>query len=405
MTDGVPTAGETDASRLSGKLETLRGAGVQRVDAIAVGGIRDDGVLRKITHGSMPKDGAVLDAQSGPDEVARRLALSTTSKLPIKVEGASFWYPKTVDGLQPGDEVLVYAELSSEGGKGSPTVTVGDGKPQALTLRSAPQPLVERAFAQAKIASLVEAGGDENKAEIVRLSTTHRVLSPHTALLVLETDVDYRRFGIDRTAKLDILTVDDGRVAVKHSSRFGEPSDDDEAKEKNAGPTTGDSRDRKAGGTGTRARGEEGRMGANADPAPPPPGALATATAAAPPTDNAAAPLTTPTIAERPDVPQGGTRARALREAQEFGMIGSLSASDQPSQGQAAATTAPMASGAPAPRRAAAPRAIEDGDTLDGFGNGLGHGGGGRVGPGASRPAPRAEPTNRPQGYYRVRSP
>ena len=33
------------------------------------------------------------------------------------------------------------------------------------------------------------------------------MLSPHTALLVLETDSDYRRFNIDRTAKVDILAV------------------------------------------------------------------------------------------------------------------------------------------------------------------------------------------------------
>ncbi|MBL8606101.1 MAG: hypothetical protein JNL38_02225, partial [Myxococcales bacterium] len=304
MSDGVPTAGETDPARLAGKLEALRAAGVKRVDAVAVGGIRDDGVLRKLTRGAMPSDGVVLGAELGAEEIARRLALGTTSKVPIKVEGASFWYPKTVDGLQPGDEVLVYAELTSQ----SPKVVVGDRPPQALSPRAAPRPLVERAFAQAKIASLYESGADANKAEIVRLSTSHRVLSPFTAMLVLETDADYRRFGIDRNANVDILTVEDGRVALKRSSRAGEADDDEQ------------------GGTGTRAKGEEGRMGRAQN------GAAATATAAAPqtaPRDESAVAgprggVDVPTE-QRPAPPAPGqARAEALREAAEFGMIGSL---------------------------------------------------------------------------------
>lgn len=49
---------------------------------------------------------------------------------------------------------------------------------------------------------------------IVALSLEHRVLSKHTALLVLETEADYARFKINRTALADILTVKDGAVAV-----------------------------------------------------------------------------------------------------------------------------------------------------------------------------------------------
>jgi tetratricopeptide (TPR) repeat protein len=42
----------------------------------------------------------------------------------------------------------------------------------------------------------------------VKVSTTHRVLSPMTALVVLETEADYARSGIDRKALVDILVVD-----------------------------------------------------------------------------------------------------------------------------------------------------------------------------------------------------
>jgi tetratricopeptide (TPR) repeat protein len=55
-------------------------------------------------------------------------------------------------------------------------------------------------------------GGDGDLGEALRkqaieLSTRYRVLCPFTALLVLETEADYARFGIERKALSDILTV------------------------------------------------------------------------------------------------------------------------------------------------------------------------------------------------------
>src|SRR5262249_21714373 len=42
------------------------------------------------------------------------------------------------------------------------------------------------------------------------------VLSPYTALLVLETDDDYARFKVDRRALVDVLSVEQGRLALLH---------------------------------------------------------------------------------------------------------------------------------------------------------------------------------------------
>ena len=60
---------------------------------------------------------------------------------------------------------------------------------------------------------LLAAGHDVMTVMVVSLSVKHRVLSDYTALLVLETEADYARFGIDRRALADILVVKDGRVA------------------------------------------------------------------------------------------------------------------------------------------------------------------------------------------------
>lgn len=218
LTDGVATAGEIDAQKLRRKVETLREVGVKRMDAIAIGGIRDDAFLRTVVRGVLDRDGVVLDAKLGAEAIARRLGEATSSGVPVKVEGARWSWPVTLDGLQAGDEVLVFAEVDA----GAPVRIDVGGQQFTPDLRTAERPLVERAWAQAKIQSLVEAPEDSparTKERIIALSTRHRVLSPHTALLVLETDWDYRRFGIDRTATLDILSVRDGRVAVTQSER------------------------------------------------------------------------------------------------------------------------------------------------------------------------------------------
>jgi tetratricopeptide (TPR) repeat protein len=216
--DGVATAGEIDAQKLRDKVQALRDAGVDRMDAIAMGGIRDDAFLRTVVRGVLDRDGVVLDAKLGAEALARRLGEATSSGVPVKVEGATWSWPEKLDGLQAGDEVMVYAQIDAQ----KPVkISVG---PQTVSpdLRTIDRPLVERAWAQAKIQSLIEApleNAAKTKQDIVALSTRHRVLSPHTAMLVLETDGDYRRFGIDRNATADILTVKDGRIAVTQANR------------------------------------------------------------------------------------------------------------------------------------------------------------------------------------------
>lgn len=273
VTDGVTTVGETDANKLAGVVEALAGAGVERLDAIAVGSIRDDAFLRRIAGKTLAKSGVVLQAERGAEVIARRLGEATSRNVPITIEGARWSYPRELDGMQAGDEVLVYAEFSEP----RPVVVKAGGREFHPAPRKVERPLLERSWAKAKIESLVSTplsqGEEATKRAIVDLSTKHRVISPHTSFLVLETEQDYERFHIDRRAKVDILTVADGRVAVVKRSRTGEDDDDE-----------------RGGGTGSRAKGEEGRMGANEDP--------------------------------------HIRRQQRLAEAQEFGMIGILPSDD-----------------------------------------------------------------------------
>ncbi|MHB8875352.1 MAG: VIT domain-containing protein [Myxococcaceae bacterium] len=222
VTDGVATAGNTEGGELAALVKGLKAAGVTRLDAVAVGGIRDESALHLLVTAGLAHDGAVIDGDLDVSIILRKLGEGTRSKLKVAVEGARFVWPAVLDGVQAGDEALIYAELPA----GKPLkLSIGG---QALSgldqgLAQAAGPLVERAVAQSRIANLVDqldrvADGPKQKGalqeQIVALSVKHRVLSPYTALLVLETEADYARFHIDRRALADILTVGDGQVRL-----------------------------------------------------------------------------------------------------------------------------------------------------------------------------------------------
>ncbi|WP_437813809.1 AgmX/PglI C-terminal domain-containing protein [Sorangium sp. So ce1078] len=220
LSDGIATAGDVAPGALRGAAAALRDAGVERLDAVALGGLRDEAVLRQLVTAGLPRDGAVIDGARGVAELERRLASATRSGIAVNVEGARWVWPRALDGVQPGDEALVYAEVPAE----LPVRLTVDGRTTAPDLRGVERPLLERAWARAKIDGLLareEPGGGGQEAlrkQIIDLSIAHRVLSPYTALLVLETEGDYARFDIARRGLADILTVDGGRVAVRRRS-------------------------------------------------------------------------------------------------------------------------------------------------------------------------------------------
>lgn len=226
VSDGVATAGETDPNKLAGHLENLQGSAIGRVDAIVLGGLRDEPALQAIVRGNLRRDGVVVDAQLGVAALRAKLDRATRSRIPVQIEGATWSYPTQLDGIQPGDEVRIYAEVPI----GTvPKVSIGDAAPVVPELAAVSLPLLERAWAGAKIRSVLEAppqgDAERGRRAVIELSRRHRVISPHTSMLVLESDDDYRRVDIDRRSKLDILTVADGRVAVARRSR--QPPDDE----------------------------------------------------------------------------------------------------------------------------------------------------------------------------------
>jgi tetratricopeptide (TPR) repeat protein len=214
VSDGVATAGETDSHALRDVVEALEPAGVTRVDVLADGGLRDAALLSELAT-ALPHAGVVLDASSAPDSVVARLGGATAPAIEVHVPGAAWVWPDTLRGVQSGDDALVYASLPA----GNPLVVELDGArvDGPIGWAEVDGPLVERAVAQADIARLTHLQAvteDDSRQrelvdEIVAKSVKHRVLSDWTALLVLETEEDYARYGIDRAALADVIEVSD----------------------------------------------------------------------------------------------------------------------------------------------------------------------------------------------------
>ena len=215
LTDAVSTVGGSSDDPPAGAVRALRTAGLRRLDVVAFGGIRDEAAARHLTT-SFPQHGIVIDSHEPDRAISGRLARTTHSGLSVRVGNAVNGWPRELNGVQAGDEVLVYAELPADAGV---RLFVG-GRPIALgSLSEADPRLVKRSWARARIDALLEQERRQGRSrqlrdQIVELSTQHRVLSPYTAFLVLETQADYDRFKIRRDALADILTVTDDGISV-----------------------------------------------------------------------------------------------------------------------------------------------------------------------------------------------
>src|SRR5690606_39375489 len=154
----------------------LREAGIARVDVVAAGVVRDEAVLRALTTGEGLNAGVIVEADAPPAELEQRLPTRAHDALAVNVPKARWYFPKVVQGVQAGDDVLVYAELEPDAPL---TVALGDAPVSEVQTRRASRPLIERAWAKAKIESLLaQPTSSAVRDAVVALSTRYRVLSP-----------------------------------------------------------------------------------------------------------------------------------------------------------------------------------------------------------------------------------
>jgi len=226
VSDGHYTFGPSSPGALQTLLkEQLNPQGVRRIDALVEQSARDLSALEAIVSAQGFEEGAVLSLDMSEDQWVKRLSMGGFGSLKVSIPGAKWTWPSSLKGLQPGDQALIFASLPpSEPLK----VTLSGGALNtplefSIEAREGDPALLERAWIRARIErllSLIETEDPDMKGalrqQVIKLSTQHRVLSPYTALLVLENEGMYRRFGIDRNALSDVLTV--GATGLERST-------------------------------------------------------------------------------------------------------------------------------------------------------------------------------------------
>ncbi|GMV79796.1 MAG: hypothetical protein AMXMBFR7_09800 [Planctomycetota bacterium] len=224
VTDGIATWGATDAGEI---LKAVDGWPERCSLSVLVLGAKQDAAflnaLVEKTGGRVAGAslGEALDKelQQALSEIARPLGAT----FEFYSEGTAWLYPKRFRDVQPGDELLVFAQLEAGA---APKLGVikrdlrgGVERDEAFTQAPAEAPgfapLLEREAYRACLAHLEAQERDASDAakkealrkERIEISVKHRVLCSLTSLLVLETENDYARFGIDRKALAGIMTV------------------------------------------------------------------------------------------------------------------------------------------------------------------------------------------------------
>lgn len=205
VTDGVITAGE-EGEELQKQVKALP---VDRIDFVLAGGLRDEGAMTSLVRTGLPHAGSVLDLERDP--VAKALGEAVMLDVAIDVPGAAWVYPRRIAAARAGTQVMVYARMPQS--TAQVEIKVGKGANRFQTVAGT-LPLVERAVAAAEISELEAAlaaskGADAQalKKRIAEKSVASRVISSQTSMLVLESDSDYARYGIDRKSLADVLVV------------------------------------------------------------------------------------------------------------------------------------------------------------------------------------------------------
>ena len=191
VTDGVVTAGSRDLDRLEAAVQELGSQGLRRLDVLEDGGFRDHSTLRRLTR-VLPRPGIVLDPREHDRNLVHRMVRGVVTDVSIDVPGASWVYPGEVEGVQAGDELMVFAEFPEALSERELVVEV-DGEISAkhvISWQATAGPLLETAIAEAHVQDLSDALYDSRdqptavrrKAyrKIVELSREHRLLNDFT---------------------------------------------------------------------------------------------------------------------------------------------------------------------------------------------------------------------------------
>jgi|GEM_PF-5728832 len=217
--DGVATLGETEPVRLLEQAEVAFGLAGDKVtvSTFAVGSEYDQAFIEGFARQFDGVAKLVSSARPVEDIVAEMVSDSFTpmiTDLTLAFDGVDVLdvYPRSLPNLRVGGQVIV-AGRYKEAGEGALTVTgFGGGHTYrraieiSLPAEKGPNTFVPRLWARRAMDDMLHRigrGEQELAGEVIDLSLKYKLMSPYTSFLVLETEEDYKRFGIDRRFSME----------------------------------------------------------------------------------------------------------------------------------------------------------------------------------------------------------
>jgi tetratricopeptide (TPR) repeat protein len=211
--DLVPTVGTVAPHELKESIDALPSRGI--VHALILGSREDAATAKAVTagRGRIVRIPFTESLASRAREAAGDLRRPLGGTVDVNDAAAEWLYPSRFEDVQPGDEVIALGKLKA--GR-EPEV-----KGSVTSLDSSTfGPLLEREAYRAYLEYLAQREAAEPSdavrralgTEQVRISIEQRVVIPRTTMLVLESEWDYQRFGLDRRALAAILTIEAGGI-------------------------------------------------------------------------------------------------------------------------------------------------------------------------------------------------
>jgi len=208
VSDMVATSGEIEIKKLGKMLSDSHL--YTRVDVL-IPSSHHDYSMANILRQSGGNAGAVANLKRETIQLVRKLLTPIRSNIEINVMGSKWYWPRTIDAIQDGEAITIFAELPvSQPIK----ITIAD-QSFSPPVQQTETLLLKREWARARVNRLSElmfqaSDNDMTNAlrqQIIKVSVDERIITPYTALLVLESKVDYERFGIQQQAMANILSI------------------------------------------------------------------------------------------------------------------------------------------------------------------------------------------------------
>jgi len=226
--DLVATLGNAERKDVVAAIDAIPHA--TTVHALILGSRQDAAIARALTAGrgrivTIPFSESMAQRAR---EAAAALRRPRGASFDVTDSGAQWLYPQHFDDVRSGDEIVVLGRRKPAGDPSPRLNGVAAQSLSATTLDTGTfAPLLQREAYRAYLDYLGEREATEPSdavrsalaTEQVRISIEQRVVIPRTTMLVLETEWDYQRFGLDRRALADILTIDAGGIGIIDRSK------------------------------------------------------------------------------------------------------------------------------------------------------------------------------------------